>query len=54
MTLRAALTLRFPGASVMPVMSANTWSQTAAVKELRKGALSAAVIDGAIGAAANE
>jgi hypothetical protein len=28
-------------ASVMPVTSASTWSQTGAVKELRKGTLSA-------------
>ena len=49
-----ALTVRFPGASVMPVTSASTWSQTGAVKKLRKGAISAIRIDGAIGAAANE
>ena len=54
MTRRAALTVRFPGASVMPVTSASTWSQTGAVKKLRKGAISAMRIDGAIGAAANE
>ena len=54
MTRRAALTVRFPGAGVMPVTSASTWSQTGAVKKLRKGAVSAMMIDVAIGAAANE
>src|SRR5579871_2773870 len=54
MTRRAALTVRFPGASVMPVTSASTLPQTGAVKKLRKGAISAMMIDGTIGAAANE
>ncbi len=38
----------------MPVTSASTWSQTGAVKKLREGAISAMMIDGAIGAPANE
>ena len=53
MTRRAALTVRFPGASAMPVTSTSTCSQTGAVKKLRKGAIREMTIGG-IGAAADE
>ena len=48
----AALTVCFPGASVMPTTRASTWSQTGAVKKPRKGAINDVMIDGADGAAA--
>ena len=54
MTRRAALTVRLPGASTMPVTSTSTCSQTGAVKKLRKGAISEMMIGGRIGAAADE
>ena len=54
MIRRAALTVRLPGASTMPVTSASTCSQTGAVKKLRKGAISEMTIGGSIGAAEDE
>ena len=53
MTRRAALTVRLPGVSTMPVMSASTCSQTGAVKKPRKGLISEMMIAG-IEAAADE
>jgi hypothetical protein len=46
----AAVTVRFPGASTVPVTSASTCSQTGAVKKLRKGVISERIIGGSIGA----
>jgi len=54
MTRRAALTVRLPGASTMPVTSTSTCSQTEVVKKLWKGAISEMTIGGRIGAAADE
>src|ERR1019366_3323275 len=54
MTRRAALTVRLPGASTMPVTSTSTCSQTGVVKKLWKGAISEMTIGGRIGAAADE
>src|SRR5208283_749185 len=54
MTRRAALTVRLPGASTMPVTSTSTCSQTGVVKKLWKGAISEMTISGRIGAAADE